>query len=77
LLTCLPVGWFARGSINLEKRKCWSGSPLQAPPSLRYGGLTHAAPRPTFHIQTRCEQYEQTFVNTNFTSDLLLRKSKI
>lgn len=46
-------GGFARGSVNLEKRRCRLVSPLQAPPTLSYGGLTHAAPGATNFIQIR------------------------
>ena len=55
LLTCLPVGGFARGSVNLEEKKMFVGFAASSPssaksPSLKlrrpkgYGGLAYAAP---------------------------------
>jgi len=43
----------ACGSVNLEKERQSSVSPLQAPPPLSYGGLVPAAPRATNLIQNR------------------------
>jgi hypothetical protein len=56
-IACLADSHAAQ--LNWRKEEAWSVSPLQAPPSLRYGGLTHAAPRPTFHIQTRWQQFKK------------------
>jgi hypothetical protein len=69
-IACLADSHAAQ--LNWRKEEAWSVSPLQAPPSLRYGGLTHAAPRPTFHIQTRCRAFKKNHPMKNFTLIIII-----
>jgi hypothetical protein len=58
LLTCLPVGWFARGSVNLEEKKMLFGFAASSSREKRDLFTLRQAPRILY--KTVMQQIEST-----------------